>query len=140
MTCGSKVSLHLSTDEGATYGEKIADIVQLDPPEATADTFDDKHYGSEDCSKDFGVGAVDEGELNITARYKPGQTELEAIEAALRSHEVLYLRLVFPDPINKQMSFKGVVTKVGHAIPKEARIDRMFTVKLTGAAVKSDVA
>lgn len=137
---GNKVSIHRSTDEGSTYGAAIASIITMEPGEEVTETVDGTQYGAGHDFREYDYGLSDGGEWNITVRYKPDQTEIEALIDARANSTKEYIQVQFPAPIGKTKSFRCLVTKAGLAIPKEGQVDRMLTLKVDGPVDDGDLA
>ncbi|MCH2057883.1 MAG: hypothetical protein MK214_14980 [Thalassotalea sp.] len=129
---GKTVTLHRSNDSGSTYGTAIADIINIEPGEKTAETVENTTYGSSHDYKEYDYGMKDGGEYSITVRYKAGQTDVDAIEDSLDNSVKEHLQLQFPAPISKTESFRCLVTKVGRPLPRGEHIDRVIGLKVDG--------
>lgn len=129
---GNKVTIHRSTDSGSTYGAKIADVINIEPGEKTAETVESSVYGADHDYKEYDYGMKDGGEYSITVRYKTGQTDVDALEDALDNSVKEFIQLQFPAPISKSESFRCLVTKVGKPLPSGEHIDRVIGLKVDG--------
>lgn len=136
---GKYVTLHLSNDEGVTYGTAIGRIQELTIGDLVAETQEDTSYGGDDGYKTYDYGLRDGGEWSMTIRYDAGQTDVDALEAAQQNGEKVYLAAKFGSPINKMLAARFLVTTLGHAVPKDNHVDRTLGLKVDGAVAKTDI-
>ncbi|GGA80783.1 hypothetical protein GCM10011369_23430 [Neiella marina] len=129
---GNKVTLHRSTDQGTAYGEKIANIVDLQPGAKTAETHENTQYGASHDYKEYDYGLKDGGEYTFVVKYEAGNTDVEALADALENSTKEYLQLQFPAPISKTKSFRCLVTEVGIQTPLGEHIKQSIKVKVDG--------
>lgn len=134
---GKNVTLHRSSDAGSTYGTKIGQITNMEPPERTADSNETTEYGQAHDYKTYVQGLKDGGELTITVRYETGQTDVEALEDAFENGTVEFLQIQFPAPISANRDFPVIVTRVGTPVPKDNQVERSFTLKVAGEYSRS---
>lgn len=133
---GNRVSFHRSID-GTTFGDKIADVVGIEPGERTSETYESTTFGADHDYKEYDYGLKDGGEYSITVRYKEGQTDVEALIDAFENSTKVYVGFGFPAPINQRLSFQALVTKVGLSMPKESHIERVIGLKVSGPLAES---
>ena len=114
--------------------EKVANIVAISGIKKSADTQDATTYDDEaDDFREYEYGLRDGGELSITARYgKTVNTQVDALEAAHDAGDVEIIQIKFPAPISKKMVAKVLVTAVDFPTEKEGKLERTFTLKVTG--------
>lgn len=134
---GKQVTIHRSSDSGATYDDAIGAVQTMEPPEPTADNNETTEYGASHDFKTFVQGLKDGGEMTVGIRYEAGQTDAEALEDAFYNGTVEYLQLQFPAPISKSRAFAAIVTRVGTPVPKDNQIERSFTFKVTGEITRA---
>lgn len=134
---GNKISLHLSTDGGTQFSGKIADVIDIQVGEKTAETVESHTYASDHNYKEYDYGLKDGGEYTIAVRYKAGQTEVDKLEKAYDADEKVHVQLQFPAPIQKSVTFEALITKVGHTSTREAHVDRSFGLKVSGEPKKA---
>lgn len=137
---GNKITLHRSTDNGTAYGEKIANIVDLQPGAKTAETHENTTYGAEHDYKEYDYGLKDGGEYTFVFKYEPGNSDMEEIADALDNGTKEYLQLQFPSPISKSKSFRCLVTEVGDQTPVGEHVKRSIKVKVDGPIDESALA
>tara|TARA_B110001454_G_scaffold54930_2_gene53735 strand:+ start:26042 stop:26473 length:432 start_codon:yes stop_codon:yes gene_type:complete len=102
--------------------KKSADAVDATPYSDTGDDFREYEYGLRDG-----------GELSITVRYgKTVNTQADALEAAHDAGDIEIVQIKFPAPISKKMVAKVLVTAVDFPTEKEGKLERTFTLKVTG--------
>lgn len=137
---GKRVTLHRSADQGTAYGVAIARMIAVDPPEVTADVVEDTEHGGTDDFKTFAQGLLDGGEFGGTFRYSEAtQAEIDAMEDSIYNGTMEYLQLQFPAPVSKSLTFKCVMTTVGHPSPRDGLVDRTLKGKVSGKPVKANL-
>ncbi|GBL02932.1 phage tail tube protein [Glaciecola sp. KUL10] len=136
---GKEITLHRSSDSGSTFGSAIADVWSIQIGEITAETIENQAHGASTDFKEYEYGMKDGGETAIVIRYKAGQTDAEALADALHNSTKEHLQLQFPAPINKSVSFRCLVTKVGVATEQGALVERSFTLKVDGAPTEATI-
>lgn len=117
----------------ATTPVTVGNITNITPPNPTRETIDATTLSSPDNCREFDVGWIDAGEVNVSGYYDPstggGQAELEAL---LYSGEKETFDVVYPTGIGKTLSFDGFVTSVAPAVELEGYIAWECTIKVTG--------
>lgn len=136
---GKEITLHRSTDQGGTYGSAIADIWNIQAGEQTVETLENHTHGGTNW-KEYEYGLLDGGEATIVARYKASQTDVDAIADAMFNGTKEYVQFQFPAPISRSLSFRCLVTKVGHVTEQGQLLERSLTLKVDGAVTQAALA
>jgi hypothetical protein len=121
--------------------EKVADVVAIAGLKKSADAVDATTYGDAgDDFREYDYGMRDGGELTITARYgKEENVQADLLETAHDEGLVEIVQLKLPAPINKKVVMKVLVTAVDFPMEKEGKLERAFTLKVSGKPAWSAV-
>lgn len=120
--------------------ETISDAVEISGTELSADTVEDTPYGATESDfRTYDYGLKDAGETSITATYKSGNTQVEAMVDAFMNSTIEKLRFVFPASIGVTWACDALITSVGVPMGKGDKLRRTFTVKWSGEPVEAPI-
>ena len=127
-------NLHGATITFGTHTSCVMDVIGFDEPDRSSQEIEDTDLASS-VKKSFASKVIDEGELSLVCRYKPGATldpatfvggddETITITYPLRTGEVTAAN----------RTFTGHVTKAGGVkAANEGRCERTVTIKVNSA-------
>lgn len=104
----------------------------------TADTIEDKEYGSDNNWKEFTKTMKSIGEFTITVRSKKNTPEVaqsKKLADAFDSDDPEKLQLIFPAPISQSVTFDVLVTGEDITTESATLIDRVLKLQPTGEPV-----
>jgi len=118
--------------------EEVSDAVELSGTEMSADTVEDTPYGTAESDfRTYDYGLKDAGETTITATYKSGNAQVDALVDAFHNSTIEKLRFVFPSDIGVNWACDALITSVGVPMGKGEKLRRTITVKWSGEPVES---
>lgn len=120
--------------------ETVSNAVDISGTEMTAETFEDTSYGSNESDfHTYEYGLKDPGETTITARYKKGDLQMEALVDSFMNSTKEKLRFVFPADIGVTWACDALITSVGVPMGKGEKLRRTLTVKWSGEPLEEAV-
>lgn len=135
MSLGRHVGLQ-RYDSDSTETDKfetVSDAVEISGIEEKADTVEDTPYGTDESDyRTYDYGLKDAGETTITATYKSGNTQVDALVDAFKNSTIEKLRFVFPADIGTTWACDCLITSVGVPMGKGDKLRRTLTVKWSG--------
>ena len=142
MSLGRHVGLQrFDADSTATDKyENISDTVEISGTEMQADTMEDTPYGGDESDfRTYDYGLKDAGETSITATYKSGNAQVEALVDAFMNSTKEKLRFVFPADIGVTWACDAIITSVGVPMGKGDKLRRTINVKWSGEPVEAPI-
>lgn len=127
-------NLHGATITFGTHTTCIMEVIGFDEPERSSQEIEDVDLSST-VKKSFASKVLDEGELSLVCRYKPGAT-LDPINLVGGDDETITVTypLRATEATAAYRSFTGHVTKAGGVkAANEGRCERTVTIKVNSA-------
>jgi predicted secreted protein len=127
-----------STGAGAYVA--IASVADGDGPNISRESIDTTTHDSPGGWREFVKGLKDGGDANITLNYSPRQLTHKALRADLEEKELRSYRIVFlPGDVDQEsVTFKAMITDLGHAWPVDDKLEQDVTFKISGPPVWSN--
>ena len=113
----------------------IAELLDVDGPELTADSVETTHQESPNGWREFMAGLKDGGEVSFDLNHNPDNATHDAstgLVAELKNGVTRNYRVEFPPPSSKAWVFPAFVTEFSPAGPLADRQTASVTLKVAG--------
>lgn len=144
MTMGHRITLK-RYDEASTESDKMevcGGVRNISGFSKTAETTEDKEYGSDNDWKEFTKTMKSVAEFTVTIRSRkntPEYQQSEALAAGFDADDPEKIQMVFPSPIGKSITMDVHITGEDITTEGASLIDRVIKVQPTGAPVIASV-
>jgi hypothetical protein len=125
---GSGTKFHRS-DDGVAF-TRIANILDLSPPEQTRSSSEKSYLDDETGFKTFEPGMTDPGEMTLALEFDTKDSGQVALKADKETKGNFYYKIEYPD-LSTEV-FQAHITGWGKSVPKEETIQRTVKFKLSG--------
>ena len=121
--------------------EKVGGVVNISGLKKSADAIDATTYDDAgDDFREYDYGLRDGGELSVTIRYgKTANTQADLLETGHDDGLIETIQIKLPASIGKKIVANVLVTSVEFPTEKEGKLERTFTLKVTGKPAWSAV-
>lgn len=110
---------------------KVAEVVNITPPNFSRDAVDATHTESEDGWREFIPGLKDGGEVSVEMNFIPGAASTDLI-LDLFNRDTGSFRITFPDSPATVWTFDAFITGFEPEAPLEDKMSATATFKLSG--------
>lgn len=118
-----------STDGGTTFTD-VAEVVNIDVLDVSADTTDVSSHDSPDQYREFVGGMKDGGELSFDINYDPAKHG--AIMSNIGGDPIKH-KITLPDAGAATVEFDGIITGFKAQAPYDDKLSASVSVKVSGA-------
>lgn len=115
----------ISSDGGINYTD-MAEVVDITPPNETADVIDVTHMQSPDKTREFIEGLKDPGEVSFTINFVPGSGTDVTLRTMVGRQDC---RITFPNGYT--WTFRAFKTGYEPEAPNEDKMAATVTMKVT---------
>lgn len=116
-------------------GVEIAEVVDINPPGLTRETWEKTHHKSPNLWKEFGKGLKEAGEITFTINYIIGNATHNVATGILadffNDDTIDTWDFVFPDAASTTWTFAGIVTQFNASTPRDNAIRAEITLKVS---------
>jgi len=117
-------------DSSVAHWKKIAEILEINPPEEAADTVETTTMDTDSYFRTYITSLIDAGEVSLTLLFDRDNYELFRDDLTGRAEQ--NYEILLPDAESTSMEFAGYVTNVSFTSPIDDKVTCEVTIKVSG--------